>query len=81
MASERWGVSEAALCGKDQGFSSLPIKAGWLGWRGREENSGRKGKARAAGIDATHLICQRGFLGKDQNKPPGSGHDGATGLL
>ena len=67
QAAVRWGVSEAALCGKGQGCSRFPLSSRLVG--GRELG---KRRARAAGTDATYpsYMPAGGFLGKDQNNPP-----------
>jgi hypothetical protein len=53
-------------------LASLPIKP--VGWW--EEDSGRGEPEPPALMLPIHLICQRGFLGKDQNNPPpGLAHD------
>lgn len=59
VARQRWGVSEAALCGKGQGFSSL-LSSRLVGGREKSEREDQ----RAAGTDVTHLIFQRGIPGE-----------------
>ena len=81
MASERRGVSEAALCGKDQGFSSLPIKAGWLGWGGGKRTREGRERQEPPALMLPILYASGDSWGRAKINPPGSAHDGATGLL
>jgi hypothetical protein len=53
-----------------------PYRVGWL----VEENSGRRGPEPPV-LMLPILYASGGFLGKDQNRPPGLAHDGAPDSL